>query len=364
MAYQATTASDRFALFTAISSFAVANGWTQAYNVATNNGQLGLSKGTTFVAIGARSVTPAISRQMLHTGGTVNDVPLMAGLSTALNGATQAVWGGHTGAVASAVNSPLFVWMNDFEGPFTNVFLFSNATGDYIHVICQIGSRYSMLSFGLLDNAGLTTNRTSYLTGTWYEFWENNASPANAAFGPNQPGKTGSWSPSSTSNNLNIGHHFMFLGRGAASDGILDTNVHLRPGSGVVNGAIFTTNPTIWQGAKQLMAFNNIRNQTNSWSRYMQGGFFNSIPTTIGLPLMDLPVVSPQDYRPAMFFGAYPDVRSVWIEDLAPGQELDVNGNIWKVFPCKQKGNAENVLNAGAPGINTWGYGLAFRKIP
>lgn len=362
MAYLATTASDRFALFTAISSFAVANGWTQVYNVVTDNGQLGLSKGTTFVAIGARSTTPSISRQMLFTGGTVNDVPLQATLATALNG-TQKVWGGHTGAPGGATaNSALSVWANDWEGPFTNVFLFSNATGDYIHVIAQNGSKYSMLSFGLLDNAGLTTNRSSYLTGTWFEFWENVASPTNSAFAPNRPSKVGSWSPTGNSNNLDIGHHFMFMGRGNDSNGLLDQNVHIRPGASVVNTSIFPTNPAIWNGAKPLINMYNTRLSTSAWSRFLPGVMLNALPTTIGLPLMDLPVVSPQPYGTSMFFGVYPDVRFVWIEDLAPGQELDVNGNIWKVFPLKQKG-AENAVAIG-PAINTWGYGLAFRKIP
>lgn len=362
MPYLATTASDRFALFTAIASFASANGWTIAYNVATDNGQLGLSKGTTFVAIGARSTTPSITRNMLFTGGTVNDVPLQATLATNLAGGSR-VWGGHAGAPAgTTANSNLNVWFNDFEGPFTNVFLFTNATGDYIHVVAQNGARYCMLSFGLLDNAGLTTARSSYLTGTWFEFWENNASPLNTAFGPNRPGKSGSWSPQNTTINLNIGHHFMFMGCGNDSNGLLDTNVHIRPGASVVNTGIFTTNPAIWNGAKPLMNMYNSRLDSSSWSRFMPGGMLNALPTTIGLPLMDLPVVSPQPYGPSMFFGAYPDARFVWMEDLAPGQELDVNGNIWKVFPFKQKG-AESAVGID-PTINTWGYGLAFRKIP
>lgn len=362
MAYLATTATDRFALFTAIASFATANGWTIAWNVATDNGQLGLHKGTTFVAIGARSTGPSISRNMLFTGGTVNDVPLQATLATALNG-TQKVWGGHTGAPAgTTANSNLNVWSNDWEGPFTNVFLFSNATGDYIHVIAQNGARYCMLSFGLLDNSGLTTNRSSYLAGSWFEFWENSASPTNAAFGPNRPSKVGSWAPSNNSINLNIGHHFMFMGRGSDSSGINDQNVHIRPGASVVNTGIFTTNPLIWNGAKPLMNMFDSRLATTSWSRFLPGVMLNALPTTIGLPLMDLPVISPQPYGTSMFFGAYPDVRFVWMEDLAPGQELDVNGNIWKVFPFKQKG-AESAV-AIDPAINTWGYGLAFRKIP
>lgn len=365
MAYLATTATDRFALFTAIASFATANGWTVNWNVLTNNGQLGLSKGTTFVAIGARSTTPVISRQMLFTGGTVNDVPLLGTLASAFTG-TQTVWGNHTGAPGgNSATSSNHVWTNDWEGPFTNVFLFSNATGDYIHVIAQIGARYSMLSFGLLDNAGLTTNRSSYLTGTWYEFWENVNNPANSAYGPNRPAKSGSWSggANGTSSSLNIGHHFAFLGRAVGNSGLTDTNVHIRPGASVVNPALFAgaNNPVIWNGIKPLVSFYDTRNQSENWTRYLQLNMLNALPTTIGLPLMDLPVIGPQPWVPSMFFGTFPDVRAIWMEDLAPGQELDVNGNIWKVFPCKQKGNEEAV--AVSPGINSWGYGLAFRKI-
>jgi hypothetical protein len=364
MAYLATTATDRFALFTAIANFASANGWTVNWNLTTNNGQLGLSKGTTFVALGARQTTPSISRQMLLTGGTVNDVPILGTLASSFSG-TQTVWGNHPGAPGTNnATSTLHVWTNDWEGPFTNVFLFTNATGDYIHVIAQIGARYSMLSFGLLDNSGLTTNRSSYLTGTWYEFWENIANPASVNFGPNKPGKTGSFGGTSgTSSSLNIGHHFMFLGRGNGNSGLNDANTHIRPGASVVNTALFSgaNNPVIWNGTKPLVSFYDTRNQTESWVRYLQMNMFNALPTTIGLPLMDLPAVAPQSAVPSMFFGAYPDVRAVWMEDLAPGQELDVNGNIWKVFPCKQKGN-EDAVNV-SPAINTWGYGLAFRKI-
>lgn len=362
MAYLATTATDRFALFTAIASFASANGWTVNWNVTSNNGQLGLSKGTTFVAIGARSSTPSISRQMLYTGGTVNDVPILGTLATAFSG-TQNVWGGHTGAPGgTSTTSMNHVWTNDWEGPFTNVFLFTNATGDYIHVIAQIGSRYSMLSFGLLENAGLTTNRSSYLSGTWYEFWENSSNPANSSFGSNRPSKTGSFSGASgTSSSLNIGHHFMFLGRG--NSGGTDFNGHIRPGSGVVDTGIFAgaNNPAIWPTFKYMMDFHDNRLGTSNWPRLLMGGFYNALPTTIGLPLMDIPAVSPGLGINAMFFGTFPDVRAVWMEDLAPGQELDVNGTIWKVFPCKSKGTEAAV--GTDPAINTWGHGLAFRKI-
>lgn len=363
MAYLATTATDRFALFTAIAGFAVTNGWTVNWNVLTNNGQIGLSKGTTFVAFGARASTPVISRQMLYTGGTVNDVTFGGNLCTGFT-ATQNFYGNHPGAPGgSSGTSGNSVWTNDWEGPFTNVFLFSNATGDHIHVIAQTGSRYSMLSFGLLDNAGLSTARSSYFTGTWFEFWENTSNPASSSFGPNRPSKGGAWANTTgTSSSANVGHHFMMLGRSNGSSGQADTNTHIRPGTGVVDPLLFSgaANPAVWNGNRMIMDMYDGRQGTSSWTRLMQGAFYNAIPTSIGLPLMDLPAIAPMTYVNAMFFGNFPDVRAVWMEDLAPGQELDVNGDIWVCFPSKQKGSAAAV--GTDPAVNSWGYGLAFLK--
>jgi len=361
MAYLATTAADRFALFNAIASFAGTLGWTVNWNVTTNNGQLGLSKGNTLVAIGARQTTPVVVRQMLAQGGTINDVPLLGTLATAFSG-TQAVWGGHTGAPGGSTStSHSHVWFNDFYGPFTNVFLFSNANGDYIHVVAQTGSRYSMFSFGLLDNAGMTTNRSSYLTGTWFEFWENSANPAttgNTGYQANKPGSSGAWQPSSTSISVSGGHFFLFGGRSYGNESTV--NSHCRPAPGVVDAAIFPSIASVVNGCRHSITHTNSWGDVDTFVRYMHPSMFGALPTSIGLPLMDMPYIAPFT-GPNMFFGNYPDVRSVWIDNVAPGEELNVNGDIWKVFPVKQKGTLAAV-NAEI-GINSWSYGYAFRKI-
>ena len=168
MTYQLSTSTGALNLLAQIATFAGSVGWTVDYSVS---GQIGMHKGACYVALGVRTTTPSFSRQMLHSGGSVTDEPIVGALCTVMTG-TQNYYS-HPGSLGSTYNSVNHVWTNDWYGPFSEVHMFADTSGNHIHVIARTGmttprvdSRYSMLSFGFLDGAGMTTPAVPYVTGS------------------------------------------------------------------------------------------------------------------------------------------------------------------------------------------------------
>ena len=370
MSYTLTSAADRFALFNAIETFATADGWTVDWNVTSNNGQLGLHKGDTYALVGARASTPEITRTMSLSGGSVTDVPLQCALATSFT-ANQYLWGGHPGVPGGTSNNSYYnLWVNDFYGAFTNVWLFSSAAKTHIHVVTQTADRFSMFSFGKLDNAGMTTSPVSYFTGTFFEFWERASSANSTNYAPNRPDYYSNWTQAtSTSSSANTFNRYAFLGCGSSASAPakqLVQGVLMFP-SGVLNPSYFPFGSGVTTGMSMPADMYNglVAGYLGSipYPRLFEPSLHNPLNSTIGRPLWALPVYYPQvqSDQYLQFVGNYPDVRSVWFDDtMSPGQELDISGDTWVAFPVKKNGSRSGV--AAAAGVNTWGYGLAFKK--
>lgn len=370
MAFVETTAATTLDLFDAIVNFADDQGFTINWNTTANNGQVGISKpgNNFFLAFGRRISNPEISRNMLFSGGTRIDTHIFATLATAFS-ATQTYAGGHTGAPGgTGAVSQEHAISNDWYGAFSNVWLFSDPGGNYVHVVTRTGNSFGYFSFGLIDNMGFSGDRPCYVTGMFYEFWEKNASPTNNAYAPNRPQLGGSnWN--STGAIQGTGHYYPFgLGTNGGSLVHWDYMSQLYMPANVIDNALFPgVGGTVVNRPISTMNVMDFSTSTPSAPR-MLGGIFNgrmtAMSTTIGRPMLDLPVIwgagGAFHYgAPFQMLGRYPDVRFVWLDGLNPGQVIDINGDPWIVFPFKQKGAPSAV--AVEPGNNTWDYGLAFR---
>lgn len=368
MAFLLTSALNANALIAKIHSFAVANGWTSGFNVT---GHMGVSKGNCFAAIGVRGT---YSRRMLNAGGTVQDAVIAGTLCTAFVGSTY--YGSHTNSPGgSSSTSDNFVWTNDWVGPFSQVYLFSGPNNDWIHVIARqqpttprIDDRVSMISFGLLDNVGMTTPRCAFMTGMCYEFWENNASITSTSYRCNRPNTSGSFPSnisSGTSSSATPGHQYPFnIGVGSNSSQIVENN-HFHIPAGVANTVIFPSlSPVVFNQLRTMNLFGFPLDMRNSatWNPLYQFGFTTSeLNSSIGLALLPFPVFIGTSFRlPFFCIGEYPGVRYCDISNLELGEEFPVNGQTWVAFPFKSKSSEAAV--GTTPGITTWKYGLAFLK--
>lgn len=365
MAYLLTSATGVDDLLNQLGVFAAANGWTVQYNAS---GQLGVYKGDCKVALGKRTSTPDINRQMLRSGGTVVDTPIAGTLCTAFSGTD--VFSGHTGAPALTVN---YVWTNDWNGPFTEVHFLSGADNDYIHVFARtvatsprIDDRWSCLSFGFLDQVGMSGPKIPYLTGTWFEFWENSSSPTSNNYSPNRPSSSGSFpsNAQSTSGSASTGHSFAFGAIGNGSQ-LQYFSSHFGIISGFLDESIFASPPSVAYGQLGNRHVHDKNSNIRSTTPYAMVGdianFASPQLTVLGNTLIPAMCFYGTSHNlPLCFLGQYPGMRWFDMTNLSAAEEFEVNTDTWIVFPFKQKNSESEVANTGP--INTWKYGYAILK--
>ena len=195
MAFLQTTSTGWRDLLAIIRSFAVGQGWSVSYDQITAKGQLGLSKLNCHVAIGSlrnsgdTADANVFSRTDSVNGGTLTDSIIGLALGTSLTASNTKYWG-HPGSIVTTNTDGDLVQVNDLTGPFSNVWLFSDTGGNYIHIVVQSAlERYTSFSFGNLDVKGATVPRCGYTTGMFHTWWPNNAVFSNnTAYDANDPG--------------------------------------------------------------------------------------------------------------------------------------------------------------------------------
>lgn len=368
MAYQLTSAVGCNDLLNKLGLFAASIGWTVEWNAG---GQLGLTYGNLHAAIGKRVSTPDIPRQMLISGGTPNDTPIVGTLASAFS-VTQTYFGGHTGAPGgSNQTSSSHVWTNDWYGPFSEVHFISGPNNSYIHVIARtpwvsprVDDRWSMLSLGLLDVVGATIPACPYLTGAWFEWWENSSNPAAYNYSPNKLDR--SWSSLAatfTSNSDGTGHAHSFGITGGSN--FLADNVHLRMISGVLDTSLFLGIPDVaYSQLANVRIFNNNAGIRSSNSVNFSNDIINfatPIISSIGNTMVPMDAFYGTSYlTPFCHLGQFPGVRMIRMTNLEPGDQFSVNLETWIVFPIKKKGSESD--SGVSAGVNTWNYGYAFLK--
>lgn len=359
MAFQQTSASDWRDLIAVITVFAVNQGWTKVYDEIENNGQVGLSKGNCKVAIGEylnSDATPRnpISRTDKLNGGTVDDALVFFMVVPEFETGLFS-YKGHPGSRLTSTTTTTTVYsVNDLVGPFSNVWLYSNSTGDYVHVVVQsTAERYTHASFGNVDTKGMTAEAPGYSAGLYHEWWPDDDNINDIGYGANN------WEYDGP-------HDFGFVGRGTNGqlyipDGVLDPAVGFPSGElvGLVHKTVYGAN----EESDHLV------NNTSDCAIINYFAAIHNQLTTGGVPLTSLPAMygnsTNPGSNPVTFLGEFPDVRLVDISNLNPAQEIKFGSEVWQVFPIKRK-TPTSEANRGdnvQPGVSTTYWGLAYKKV-
>lgn len=339
MSYLLTSATDADDLLAEIRDFAVLDGWVTDYDTA---GRLGLSKGVCKVSFQnyATTVTDA------NTSAVLDENFLRMSLAETFAGGVT-TYHSHTGSLATADADADAIITNDLEGPFSNVWLFSNAAETFINVVIQCSPyRFAFISFGILDDHALDQPDVAYVAGHNYVWWADQAgvSPdGNRAY---------NW-PASTE------HKIGFFCDGNQQVRIPDTL--LDPALGFTDGTFITRTSLQSSHNRGDEPTDAYANANGLWLDFFQTT--SNDLTTGGVPLSLLPVFYIES-EGHVFLGDYPDVRLVNMTNLEEGQELTYGSETWVVFPMKQKGLFADSNFGGSPQLvtNSINYGLAFKK--
>lgn len=338
MAYSNITAlADMDAVLGAITTFLTGlTGWTMQTSMATPSvGPLAgghdtiASNGTTMV--GLRSFT---------SGASANCLMLFSGLGAYASGIEGSLNGddglGSAYTLANINSGPAFVNMRGFQpliGPFPNLYMFSNASGDYVHIVLEWSTgKYRHMAFGKLIQFGTWPGGNgSYFCGS---YWSQNGLGTNGSI--NNP----------TDNT----HMLPFQNSAAGAGPAVDWTVNYSNGT------------DHWIGPSELMFGTVQHRQGRSSVRGGANRMFKNIQESLFTGLMPLgPIVvgavklsdTPTTIR---FIGQVPDMRTVNLAHLAPAAEMPIGSDTWKVFPLSSKG-----INVGQE--SSAFSGLAYKKI-
>lgn len=359
MAVTHTSAVDYKDLLTKIKTFAEANGWTIVYD-GLNDGekwQMGLSQGNCHISVGAQLSYSATldaeeSEHDYYTGQYVTDTRICLSLATSLNATPKNYWG-HPGQLPSAgPDKTELAYVNDLHGPFSDVWLFTNHTGDYIHCAVLKGDRFTNFSFGNVDVKGMGIPSPAYAGASFYEFWGATSNLYSNSYAPNRS---------------DDGDHRWFLCRRR-----YDHQVYLQGmmPAAAVSSSHGVTGPFVSKKFPGQFAPSRTKGdaQNDSLNEIGPTSFFAGVktqPTTGGIALYSAPVIYGPTGGYYSYVGELPDLRLVDVSTLTPGSDVSYAGENWTVFPWKKKGIPENAggANTPLPEVNTLHYGVAYKKI-
>lgn len=371
MAHTQTSGTTRKDILSAIKTFATANGWTATYDDISASGNLGLTKGNCAVALTDGGTTTPVDA---INGGTVTDGFIFCALGTSLTLSNKNYFGhpGSIAATAGAGNGRCTI--NDLAGPFSNIWLYANSTGDYIHVVIQSSSsRYTYFGFGTLNMLGQTVSPVAFLVTTQWGWWPN-ATPVTASnYSPNNPAAFSAVSPGNTSFQ---GHQVGFLWETSTQE----RGFHLRIPAGVLDGgAGFTTTDRCIASFVEL-AFNRVALLSQgAQSGLISGGSIAlpcdaimalpNVPTTGGATLWSVPCLFSEAATPSpgiyTHLGDLPDFRLTAMGGLNAQDTYTIGSDSWQVFPWKHKDIFSNTRNGATPTqfANSINYGIAIKII-
>lgn len=241
---------------------------------------------------------------------------------------------------------------NDWHGPFPNVWFF--ATNKYCHVVAQVATnRYNHMSFGSLDDRGISPFPIAYFCGIFYKFWADNIPTNHNNFAPNAMDKVG--------NPHYYGHYhapnntYYHVG---FPDNVLETSLGFGDGPVSTNGGLLQTSqlmPLYSQAVTGANAF---------------GYALDFIPAienqsaTGGVPIIPIPWAIYAGDGGLCWLGELPNMGACQLNGLSAGQTISYAGDEWLVFPLKQLGLADHTKYGGNPmrDVNTVNHGFAYKK--
>lgn len=334
MAYSTGVATSQQDLLNQLSTFAVANGWTQDYFDTTNK-WFGLHKGTVFVQYRWDAVA------------STGSIGVYQSLSFTSTGTQPGAHGNDSGSGVTgtgAVTTGRRI-SNIGNGPFTSHFFFTDAGSTYIHCVLEYApGQYRHFGFGTIAKEGSWTGG-EYVNG---HVWSTT--------NPNQ---------GSVSAQGDSGHFPPFDNGGQSTTGSkLSNTIHIEsmPGQAASGKwAAFasqsnTLNGNDTAGIARAGVMGGMRNnylcQAVGWLR---ASLINGYIPLIPLPVIYLVNTAPIDWYP---IGFAPDIRMIQMANINPAAEFTVGADTWKVFPLVRKANLQNNQEESR------NCGIAYKKIP
>jgi hypothetical protein len=350
MQFLQTNATDLNGLLIAMRNFLTANGWT---TLADGTGGGGLTLEMTNANGHDFQFTSSTNAATVYvgvggTGSAFNDRLLKCAFQKADIGLSA----GYTAKPAIT---------NDMAGPFPNIWFFTDDAATYCHVVMQTGNaRYNHFSFGNVDNKGLHAVNLPYAFGCYHIWWQWN------------PYFTGNSADACAFTDFSAGsHNIGFYCEEQNSEDINFAGTAARIGlpDGVVDPTLgFTDGPLEAALLRQTMTRYCVQTIPGDSAGLALDflDYYDNQGYTGGVPIFPVPLVVRNIAGTVHTqVGEWPGIGSVNVDGLSPSQELDFAGEVWMVFPIKQKGTyaAKNNGANPAPFTNTLNYGIAVKKV-
>lgn len=345
MQFLLTNAVDLNGLLIALKNFLSAHGWTVLAD-GTGGGGLTLE------------MTNANGHSFAFSSSTNGEFDWSTGVSVAFNDRLLKCQFQKSNIGLAAGYTTREMITNDMNGPFTNIWLFTDDAATYCHCVMQTGNaRFNHFSFGDLNDKGLHAIVVPYAMGLYYRYWREGLNYLTGNLPFNTPSH---------------GAHVVgFFCEGANTETVAATGQAIRLGlpNGLVDPALgFTAGaieapmlrPTSARYCRVDPSGNNVGHFLDFLFQYDNQGY------TGGVPIFPATAIVRNVANTAhTIIGEFPNIGQVDMDGLSPAQELTFAGDTWIVFPLKQQGTFE-ATNAGInpqPMCNSWKQGIAIKKV-
>jgi hypothetical protein len=290
------------------------------------------SNGVALVGLRSTVTGPGGNRLYLFDG----QGPYSSGIEGSLNG-ESGLGSLYTNASVITTNGIAARGFQPLVGPFPNLYMFSNSSGDYVHIVLEWSTgKFRHMMFGNLIKFGTWPGGGgSYYCGGW---WDQSGLGSSPGVFISFPG----WG----------GHAIPF-----------DNTVNQFSANGLAWTVNYSNGTDSWiANANDAMVGSVQRRKAVGSTRGGFGRMFKDIQESLftGLiplsPIMVGAVKQSNTPNTVAWIGQAPDVRLVNVQHLTPAQEFSIGSDTWKCFPMASKNGLPGQENSGAAG-------LAFKKI-
>lgn len=307
MAYQETTGLTPEDVINKIAAFSAANGWTVDTNTLVGS---------------VRTLVLHKSGDYIHIWNDASNNILISGSIGYVPGTAYNLQTGYAGN---------YSYSNLGAGPYTNVFMFAdNSPSEHVYIAVELaGGIFRHIAFGMADKLGTWTG------GTFFDatYWRLDG------LGPN-------W------NSFNRSLFDWASGTGLYGGMRCDIAA-----DGKTNAwALFHAGATY----RAFTGLSGGQSNQPGGTGYMTTQFYNrnaapfSGQITVGTIRADV-LRTGGLYSPACTF---PNIRYLTMERYAPGQEITIGSDVWKVFPMCRKGVGSGLLQYSD------NHAYAYKKVP
>lgn len=334
MAYQTGTSTTIENLMTQLSTFLVANGWTEDFVTLGDPGRMGLSKNSIFVAFQWSETADSNSGTLAIYQNLSNDDSTNVWNSTGDSG---------SGAATQTVNSfDSARGVQNFAGPHAAYHFFEqNASPAYCHIVVEVDTnRFRHFGFGELEKIGDWVGGEYCYGHTWTQLAGSIDLPSSTAHSVLLDAQT---------QGLGLGHESSIHARGFPEQAAGDRWITVGRLAG------FPATGTDRAGNDRMAGLGSSRGAFVG--AYMSGHRLSQL--TAFKPLIPMPVFM-YNNTPApdlvRFIGTHPDVRLVNMANIDPGETFTIAGETWFIFPWVRKQFLQNDTE------ESWNGGYAYRQ--